>query len=57
MLAHFAAINVGIIDREGIMGTGTTTVLSWLIVSTICKPARHHPIRPISGAATKVEMD
>ena len=33
MLAHFAAINVGLIDREGIMGTGTTTVLSWLIVS------------------------
>ncbi|GMH47574.1 hypothetical protein TrRE_jg9879 [Triparma retinervis] len=31
MLAHFAAINVGLIDREGIMGTGTTTVLSWLI--------------------------
>ena len=29
MLLHFAAINTKIIDPNGIMGTGTTTVLSW----------------------------
>ena len=31
MLAHFALINSEILDSRGIFGTGTTTVLSWMI--------------------------
>jgi len=56
MLGHFAAINSNCVDAKGIFGTGTTTVLSWMIgflfffVKDVVLPARRKVAKGGEGA-------